>query len=409
MLFRMKRPIVCLALIAGIAGCSTSAAAPIVVPPRSAVAVRAASSTPASCRQPAPKAADPNAVHGLMVWIDSIDEPKNNPDIMKYVAADKNLCGASIVVLWSGIDRGPSASPQYSFTNVDNALKPWIHVHKIVNLLFVGTDEVGPIDHATPAWVLAQTGANHVDLIPCPSPGPGSVGPPTPVYWEQGYRTPWHKFISAAIAHYGSNPDVGYMRFGLGAGAEDFPQHGADGNCFPAWQKFGMSAKFWAKFSSDLTGFIAAAAKRENSTAQQIVAINPFSDATHPFDVSNEVGNVAAKFGVGFGTENLGSGNYGRKVEACTTSIYWCHAFQTHAGTVPLEFQPINFTLQPGTNIAPLPELLAYAIFNHAQIFEIYPQDWLTADDPSYSTHAAHGAAWKKAFASAAAVLGGSP
>jgi hypothetical protein len=310
-------------------------------------------------------------------------------------------------VLWSGIDKGPSVHPQYDFSPIERAIKPWIAAGKTVNLLLVGTDEVGATDNATPAWVLAQTGSNHVDLVPCADPGGTHVVPPTPVYWEQGYVTPWHKFISAVIEHYGSNANVGYMRFGIGAGAEDFPQHGADGNCFPAWQKYGLSAKFWAQYSAKLTGFIAATARRYDSTVQQLVALNPFSDPAQPFNVQDEVANVAAADGVGFGTENLGSGHYGRVVEKCT-SEYWCRAFTTHAGQVPLEFQPINFTLQPGTNIAPLPKLLAYAMYNNAQIFEIYPQDWLTADDPHYSTYAAHHVAWKNAFTKAAAILGGS-
>ena len=400
----MNFRIVFFAFIAGIAGCS---AAPPLMPADSFA--RLTSRAAVSCRQAAPKAADPDAAHGLMVWINSVDETKKQPAILKYLTVDSNLCGASIVVLWSGIDKGPSASPQYDFTVIDKAIAPWIGAGKIVNLLFVGTDEVGPVDHATPAWVLAQTGPNHVDLVPCPDPGGGSVGPPTPVYWEQGYLTPWHKFISAAVAHYGSDASVGYMRFGLGAGAEDFPQHGADGNCFAAWQKYGLSAKFWAQYSARLTGFIASAASRNHSTVQQIVALNPFSDPAAPFAVANEVASVAAGDGVGFGTENLGSGNYGRTVEACTSKQYWCEAFTAHAGRVPMEFQPINFTLQPGTDIAPLPDLLAYAIYNHAQIFEIYPQDWLTADDPAYSTYGAHHVAWKNAFTQAAAILGGSP
>jgi hypothetical protein len=366
------------------------------------------STTPLSCRQPAPGAADPNAVHGLMVWLHSVDETKQNPAILKYLGADRRLCGASVVVLWSGIDKGPKASLQYDFEPIERTMKPWIAANKIVNLLFAGADEVGTTDVATPPWVLAQTGRNRVDLVPCPNPGGGVVVPPTPVYWEPGYLTPWHKFIAVVISRYGNNANVGYMRFGLGAGAEDFPQHGADGNCFPAWRNFGLSAKFWAQYSAGLTGFIAATARRHHAVVQQLVALNPFSDPSHPFDVQDKVANAAAADGVGFGTENLGSGNYGRVVEKCTSSQYWCDAFMAHAGQVPLEFQPINFTLQPGTHIAPFPKLLAYAMYNDAQVFEVYPQDWLTADDPAYPTYPAHHAAWKRAFSKAAAILGGS-
>lgn len=404
----MKDGVVSLVAALCLAGCSTATIGQVLVPPQVGVA-QAASNTMRSCRAVAPRAADPDAVHGLMVWLHSIDETRKQPAILNYLTKDAHLCGASIVVLWSGIDKGPSASPQYDFDPIDRAIQPWIAAKKTVNLLLVGTDEVGKTDIATPSWVLAQKGPNKVDLVPCDDPGGSVVVPPTPVYWEQGYLTPWHTFISAVIEHYGKNPNVGYMRFGLGAGAEDFPQHGADGNCFPAWQVYGLSAKFWAKYSARLTGFIAAVARRQNATVRQMVALNPFDDPAQPFDVQNEVANVAAANGVGFGTENLGSGQYGRIVEECTPKEYWCEAFTKHAGQVPLEFQPINFTLQPGTHIAPLPKLLAYAIYNSAQVFEIYPQDWLTADDPHYPTYAAHHVAWTQAFTSAAAMLGGSP
>lgn len=404
----MKR--IALALVTALAGCAAMQAA---VPPRTALAPASthagASGSALSCHGNPSRAADPSAVHGLMVWLDSVDLAKKEPAILQYLPKDPKLCGASIVVLWSGIDRGPTASPQFDFTPIERAMKPWVAAGKLVNLLFIGNNEVGTTDTATPSWVLAQTGANAVDLVPCPNPGPGSVGPPTPVYWEQGYSTPWRAFIAKAIARYGRNPHVGYMRFGLGAGAEDFPQHGADGACFAAWQKYGLSAKFWAQFSASLTRYIGNTARRNASTVQQLVALNPFEDASAPFPVANRVASAAAASGVGFGTENLGSGNYGTVVESCTKNAsvpYWCAAFQAHAGVVPLEFQPINFTLQPGTHIAPLPSLLPYAIANHAQIFELYPQEWLTADDPTFSTYAAHHVAWQRALTRAAATLG---
>ena len=397
--------VVGLALALVVSGCSASPAVAVSALP--VAPAHAAGAGSPSCRQTAPKAADPDGVHGLMVWIDSVDETTANPAILKYLRKDPNVCGASIVVLWSGIDKGPSASPQYDFTVVDNAMAPWIKAHKIVNLLLVGVDEVGTTDHATPAWVLAQTGTNYVHTVKCPDPGTPNVVPPTPVYWEQGYLNPWHAFINAVIRNYGTNPNVGYMRFGLGAGAEDFPQHGADGNCFDRWKPYGMSAVYWANYSARLTSFIAAAAVRQHSTVQQMVALNPFKDVAHPFDVANEVANVAARQNVGFGTENLGSGHYGNVVEACTSAQYWCDAFTSHRGQVPLQFQPINFTLQTGTTIAPLPKLLAYAMFNGAQVFEIYPDDWLTADDPDFPTYKQHHTAWKAAFDKAAAILGG--
>jgi hypothetical protein len=199
------------------------------------------------------------------------------------------------------------------------------------------------------------------------------------------------------------------MRFGIGAGAEDFPQHGADTNqtCYDAWHAHGFTAEQWAKFSGGLTQYIAQTSKRADATVQQMVALNSIgSKYSPPYDVASYVSSVALANGVGFGTENLGAGGYGSTVAQCTAKQYWCDAFQNGAGKVPLEFQPIDFTLQPGVNIVPLPKLLPYAMYNHAQIFELYAQEWLTADDPSFTPYAQHAAQWNAALDSAAKVLG---
>ena len=52
-------------------------------------------------------------------------------------------------------------------------MKPWMAAGKIVNLLFIGTDEVGPTDKATPAWVLAQPPQITSTSCRCPDPGAG--------------------------------------------------------------------------------------------------------------------------------------------------------------------------------------------------------------------------------------------
>jgi hypothetical protein len=420
----MLRRFCVLALAGAIAGCgavhgvlpqaaSDDSLSSMTVEQYAVSRLRAAQKSEA-CTKPSTSVPDAHAQYGLFVWLDSLDITKSQPQILRYLPKDPHLCGASIVVLWSGVDKGPAVKPQYDFGAVETAIQPWAAAKKRVNLLFAGVDEVGPQDRATPAWVLAQSGAGKVDVVPCPNPGTaGSVGPPTPVYWERGYSRPWRAFIAAAIARYAHDPRIGYMRFGIGAGAEDFPQHGADANCFSAWQKYGLSAQFWARFSSSLVRAIAADTRASGSQVQQLVALNTFDDPAAPFNVPDAVAHVAAANGVGIGTENLGAGNYGTAVVACTANSpqpYWCAPFRLHRGAVPLQFQPISYTLNPAfPNLAPLPKLLPYAIYNGAQIFELYPQEWLAADDPSWPTYKAHHKAWTRALAAAAAALGEEP
>jgi len=328
---------------------------------------------------------------------------------LRSLPQDPRLCGASIVFDWSEIDKGPSyGAKEYDFKPIDDAMVPWIAAGKRVNLLVAGTNELGPNDTATPSWVLKS-----VPTVTCRNPGGNSAaGPPTPVYWNPGYENPWRAFIRKVLQTYGSNAKVGYVRFGLGAGAEDFPQHGADGNCFGVWhEKYGLSAKFWATFSGNLTRYIARTAAASHATVQPMVALNSFDDPAAPYDVATYVAGVAARNGVGFGTENLGCCGSGSIVQPCTSAQYWCAAFTKHAGEIPLEFQPINYTLQTGlkTPIPTLPQLLRYGLENNAQIFEIYAQDWLTADDDSWPAYAAYHARCNRALTRAATILGIAP
>jgi hypothetical protein len=44
--------------------------------------------------------------------------------------------------------------------------------------------------------------------------------------------------------------NIGYLRFGLGAGGEDFPFEGFDqGACFQAWTAKGLTAAVWLNLS----------------------------------------------------------------------------------------------------------------------------------------------------------------
>jgi hypothetical protein len=56
--------------------------------------------------------------------------------------------------------------------------------------------------------------------------------------------------------------------------------------------------------------------------------------------------------------------------------------------------------------MGPLPPLLQAGLTVHAQIFELYAQDWLIAFNPQYPGYAQYHAAYAQAIASAAAVVG---
>jgi hypothetical protein len=402
--------LVCAATIAGCSSSGVGATPTIASPPVRASVVPAA----LSCQAPISTLPDANGVHGLYVWIHNFLPATELAAIRKYVIPDSTVCGASIVVLWSQVDRGPGVSPQFDFTSLNEAIYPWAKAGKPVNLLFAGASETGANDTATPTWVLAQAGSNAVPLISCPDPGAGQkVSAPAPVYWLPGYATPYRKLIRRVIAKFGNDPRIGYIRFGIGMGAEDYVQHGADGACAPNWAPYGLSATFWGAYSSRLVTFVASL----HPAHQIMIALNNFAGDGAPGSktaVPNVVAATAAAAGIGFGTLNLGAFGGAHVNQSCTLDTpfppYWCNAFDSHAGAVPLMFQTITFSFNPEQpSVAPLGQLLGYAKTNHAQAFELYPDEWLGADDPSWPTYAAHHAYLAATLKAAALWTGGAP
>jgi len=408
-MFRWVASLACLAILAACASSvgTTPALSGAGIPLTLAPATR-------TCLTPNPKLPDPDGTHGLFVWIHNFLPASELAAIQQYVLPDKTVCGASIVVLWSQIDKGPAAKRQYQFSVVQKAIAPWAAAGKPVNLLFAGASETGANDTATPAWVLAQTGSNAVALVSCPNPGMGQgVSAPAPVYWQPGYATPYRAFIAAVIKKYGSDHRIGYMRFGIGMGAEDYVQHGADGACASDWAPYGLSASFWGTFSSNLVSYIASL----HSKRQIMIAINNFAGDGAPKSktaVPNVVAATATAAGIGFGTLNLGAFGGAQVNQSCTLDTpfppYWCTAFDTSAGKVPLMFQTLTFSYNPAQpSIPALGKLIGYARTNHAQFFELYPDEWLGADDPAWPTYAAHHVYLAKRLGDAAAWAGGAP
>jgi hypothetical protein len=402
-----------IACAASLAACSSSVGAST----SQAIPVIPASLAPAaaSCLSPISTLSDPNGTHGLYVWIHNFLPASEQAAINKYVIPDPTACGASIVVLWSQVDNGPGAATQYDFTSIEKAIGPWAKAGKPVNLLFAGASETGTNDTATPKWVLAQTGSNAVPLVSCPDPGASQkASAPAPVYWDQGYATPYRAFIAQVMKRFNNDPRIGYMRFGIGMGVEDYVQHGADGACAPTWAPYGLTGfAYWAAFSKDMVAYI----KSLHPKKQIIIAINNFAGdgaPDSPNAVPNVVASAAAPRGIGFGTLNLGAFDGAHIDEPCMQDKpfppYWCRAFNAHKGVVPLLFQPITYAFNPDMPaVAPLGQLLAYAQTNQAQVFELYPNEWLGADDPQWPTYAAHRAYLAKTLQAAAAWVGGFP
>ena len=342
--------------------------------------------------------ADSGGVRGVFVANANVSDSSLAATVLQYLPSDPNNCGASLAIPWSAIDKGPSASPQYDWSYLDEAAAPWEAAGKIVNLLVRGTDEdktgterKGP--PATPAYVLSST-----DTVSCPNYDP------TPVYWEPGYQQPWQAFEAALVSHVAGDPNIGYIRFGLGAGGEDFPVDGfAKPECFPSWKAAGLTATKWLEWSTSQIDYEASL----GSSHPLNIGINGFPGAS---DLPGQVVAEAVKYGIGFGMQYMDA----QEIQFATSdpescSGDWCQLFATWAGTVPLEMQTTAPTIPDGDEPpGALPPLLSYVVTQaRVQVLELYPQEWLVADDPAWPTYAQYHDVYAQALAQAASEVGG--
>ncbi|HYS30479.1 MAG TPA: hypothetical protein VEQ12_13405 [Candidatus Limnocylindria bacterium] len=320
--------------------------------------------------------------------------------VSQYLISNPAVCGAAIFVSWQQVDRGPGTNPRYDWSAVQSAIAPWEAAGKTVNLIVWGASEGGTVQRSTPAWVQAQ-----VQMINC-----GGKTAPTPVYWQPGYANNWRAFIVATVKQFASDPHIGYLRFGLGTGGEGLASAGTKTpSCLAQWNAAGYQTE-WPAYVSRLVAFEGSL----HANHQLMVAINTFDAMPSPEKVAQE----ASQDGIGFGMEGLQASDAAAisAGQPCCDSN-WCAVFTQFAGTVPLHLQTLYQSDPSGApatgseprgnvRVGPLPPLLQAGLTVHAQIFELYAQDWLIAFEPQHPGYAQYHAAYAQAIDSAAAVVG---
>lgn len=383
--------------------------------------------TAASCTGPDPLAAVPNAPHGIYVW-NPYREGNVEPQIEQYVLGpgttplDPDICGASIVIPWADVE---TSKGTYDYSQINTWVRPYVKVGLRVNLLFEDTSEECCTDTGTPSWVFTQ---DNVPQVNCPGQ------PPYPNWLNATYEADWEQFADAMIAHFSTGggaayaANVGYMRFAIGAGVESYPGHIESAGttphpCLDAWAQASpaFSESAWLLHSLNIVRNL----KNQTTDKQLMVSLNYVStyDASNPNDTytyTNAVAAVAAPNGIAMGVQNLGISANGTPVAGANVAprpcdptkqyvdIYWCQAYMRHNGVVPLEFQPIVSPVAPGSYDITIAHIFQYGLDNNAQIFEIYPQDWVFKDDPAQypSFTAATQAEYTAAFDTTSLILG---
>jgi hypothetical protein len=316
------------------------------------------------------------------------------------------VSGATFQIEWSAVDNGTGV---YDWTVPDGSIQTLPSGEK-ANFVFWANADSSSDDCssqgqfgdptagncAIPLYVwTALTSANYVTCTPSNANGPQRI----PNYFSPAFQLNYQTFIAAAISHYASNSQIGYIRFGLGRGGETIPvgdwdSSDACGAQFAAW---GLTdATVSSTWEPYLAGMLAFEAANNSAKVQLMVGITPMNGNGVP----DFVAQTAVPLGIGFGSQGLEASD----VNNCSGSTAdWCDLFHTFSGKVPLELQTIGQSCpQSPTSCATgsLVTLLPFAVSNDATILEIYYQDWLTAFDPGYQ---GYDSAYASVFTSAAA------
>ena len=342
-------------------------------------------STIPSCTDQLPSLPSPNAPHGMFVLMFP-GARFNSAAASKFLLHNPLVCGANFFVVWSRVDKGPGASPRYDWDYLDQQMAPWIAAGKTVNLIVwaVSRNAGG---FATPDYVLSK-----VPTVECEHFGR------VPVFWDRIFKDNYKTFISAVIGKYGTNSSVGYIRFGLGNGGETFPA------CKFALRPHGFSEEKWRNYLFEMLDY----EKSLNSPKQLMVGINPVGN---PYDASfpTSIAEHAVRSGIGFGTQGLDARDMEKHASGNPCGSGWCQSFERFQGRVPLELQTIAAGRADRSGPGSLADLIPFGLKLHAQIFEIYLEDWLVAVDPDSPDYAQYHDAYQRAFEAAAREVGGRP
>jgi hypothetical protein len=343
--------------------------------PRVAERTRAIAAA-APCDVPLPK-----APHG--VFINSANHPyldKQQEAVRKFIIADPTNDGANLVIPWAKCDLG---NGNYDWSYVEKCAKPWWDANKKVNLLIWTAVEVTRQqvngENMTPAYVRQK-----VTMIPVTYPeGDFEIA----AVWNDYHRSEYKKFIKAVIERFQDEPRIGFMRFGFGVGAENYPTNKltADSPNRVKFNEAGFSFEVWRNHVFSMMDYVASLKSRKyiNMTMNDVIG-----DPTYYKDFMERA--VGHGFGIGMqGLVATGEPAY-KAGKRCYAD--WCNVYPALRGKVALEAQTASGSSpDSSTRQGPLKSQVNFAIRQGVQILELYPVEWFIANNPNNPFHAKYG------------------
>jgi Putative Ig domain len=333
--------------------------------------------------------------------------PPTNPNtsdfkaVQQYLMSNPVVAGGNITVEWGMVDQGNGV---YDWANTDAEIAPWAAAGKKVNLIVWANSDstTSPCSNGAanptgncgiPSYVWKSLGSSNYTTC-VTQYGTQQI----PNFLDRaGFQIPYQQFMSAVIQKYGSDPEIGYIRFGLGHGGETYPVTGwntttaACGKAFASW---GVTVTTWETYLAGMLNYEATL----HSTKQLMVGVTPMGAPNTV--VPDYVAPLAVPMKVGFGSQGLQQSDI-TNYPNCTAN--WCNLFAQFTGQAPLELQTyLQSCPDNSCTTGSLVNLVPFAVSHHATVLEIYYQDWLLAFDPSYPGNSEYGASYAKVLTAAA-------
>jgi hypothetical protein len=243
--------------------------------------------------------------------------------------------------------------------------------------------------------------------------GKGSVGNPVygsaggpcgsgtlPIEWRPNFMKAWQGVMQQVVAHYAHNNSVAYLRFGLGIGGENIPNHGTKiAACQTEMTTFGFTKATapwpgpgtaeWPQVSAAWISYLKTMLQYEhslNSPKAIATTISPIMTSGGDLSTPDVTATSAVANGIGFGNQGLQKSdplNF-----AAGRPCYggdWCANLDKYRGQVPLELQTLFYSDPTDVSqTGSLVNLLPFATTQGAQILELYLDDWLCTYDSSW-------------------------
>ena len=216
------------------------------------------------------------------------------------------------------------------------AISPWTNAGNTVNLIVLGTSDAAS-DASTPTYVENSPGYQSVN---CTINGQDTT---VPAFTMTRTKTITRTLFQALLNRYGANPNIGYVRFGLGRGGRTSPV---------TMTASGLSSlnqfdTHWENHVTEILNFEKSVQmsvlNSSGRVVQTLTTLNQFGTPPQ-YNVTQYEAQTAEQLDFGFGSQGLNQtdiSNFSSN-SMCTSDC--CGNFEAYFGQMPLELQTIGPT-----------------------------------------------------------------